>query len=283
MAAPTSTPSPDVHLVLQSSHRLTPRLSLHTFSIPDTLDLGQPIRPSQHVTLQFPPALDPIAGARNLNEQDRRLDFTPCHFEYDSSGSLRSFSLLSGNGRVTGLLGLPRPQGPLTAQLVSIGKGFSEDVLENAETMCCIAGGTGMSPFLALASTPQWHESEKSSSSIFYWSIRGDDFDIVEHFLQNNVLKLDKWASIRIHVTAGEEAGGLPAGKTQAWWQTRFENLKERFSGNIQFHLERMIKDDVDSLVSSSKGTIFFCGSKSLEWQVKMWTLGEAVVQCTER
>ncbi|CAM1501197.1 Fc.00g103590.m01.CDS01 [Cosmosporella sp. VM-42] len=270
-------------LTLQSSHRLAPRISLHTFSFPNTLGLQRQIRPSQHVSLQFPPDLDSIAGSHNFNDQDRRLDFTPCYFEYDPFGDLRSFAFLAGNGRVTGLLGLPRPQGQLTAQLVDVGKGFSEEILENTTSLACIAGGTGIAPFLALASAPEWKQGAESASSNFTWSIRGDDFAIVEFFLDVGILQPKDWSSVYIFITSGEDVGNLPAGKPESWWQNRIRNLQDRFSGPLHFRLGRIDKEHVDTLVPLGGGSVFFCGSKSLEWQVKMWSLGAAVVHCTER
>jgi hypothetical protein len=42
-----------------------------------------------------------------------------------------------------------------------------------------------------------------------------------------------------------------------------------------------MAKSDVDE--SGQQETILFCGSKSFEWQVKMWALGGPTVYTTER
>ncbi|KAF7561088.1 hypothetical protein G7046_g3058 [Stylonectria norvegica] len=281
MAAPSSQDL-DIVLTLQSSHRLTPRISLHTFSIPADSDLGQRIRPSQHVTLQFPPDLDPIAGSRNLNDQERRLVFTPCYLEHDPSGHLRSLVLLAGNGRVTGLLGLPRPHGPLTARLVEAGKGFPEDVANGQRNIPCVAGGTGMACFLAMASGSRWHSEGGAGNSNFLWSIRGDDFAIVEFLLERGMLRVADWSSVQIFITSGDEGSGLTAGKPQSWWLDRFNRLHDLFPGDLRFQLGRITQEDMSATVNESKKEILFCGSKYLEWQVKMWTLGIASVHVTQ-
>jgi hypothetical protein len=283
MAAP---PQDEFTWTLESSHRLTPGISLHTFSRTTTGDLHHGntninILPTQKITLQFPPDLDPIAGSHNLSEQDRRLDFTPCHLEHDSSGTTTSFSFLSGNGRITGLIGLPRPQGQLAVKQVDSGGGFPEELAASSHPTICIAGGTGIAPFLTLPSEETWKASNSSRPSLVC-SIRGDDFSIIEFFLEKKMLKPEDWAQVWIHVTSGEDIDGLPAGKSENWWKTRFENVLQQFPGPIQFSLGRLTEENLASLLQGSN-KILFCGSKSLEWQIKMWSLGKASVHCTER
>ncbi|KAH6876333.1 hypothetical protein B0T10DRAFT_197893 [Thelonectria olida] len=283
MAAPSED---EFTWTLESSHRLTPGISLHTFSRTKTGDLHHGditinILPTQTITLQFPPDLDPIAGSHNLSEQDRRLDFTPCHLEHDSSGTTTSFSFLSGNGRVTGLIGLPRPQGQLAVKQVDSGGGFPEELTVSSQAAICIAGGTGIAPFLTLPSKQAWKTSNGSRSSLVC-SIRGHDFPIIEFFLERKMLRPEDWARVFIHVTPGEDVDGLPAGRSESWWKMRFEHVVQQFPGPVQFSIGRLTEELLASMLQESKD-ILFCGSKSLEWQVKMWSLGKASVRCTER
>ncbi|KAK7408705.1 hypothetical protein QQX98_009121 [Neonectria punicea] len=245
---------------LESSHRLTPRISLHSFSNTDLSNIA--LLPSGKVTLQFPPNLDPIT---TLSEDERRLVFTPCRATHDASGRLSSFAFLASNGRVAGLIGLPRQ---LTARLVDVGDGFPSAVLSSR---VCVAGGTGIACFLALGDT---------RNATLVWSIRGDDFAIVESFLATKMLDVGRWSSVRVFVTPGEDVDGLAGGKPAAWWQARFETLR---AGGLELRLGRMAQRDLDALLGEGSGDVLFCGSKALEWQVKMWSLGRAVVHCTER
>ncbi|KAF7551860.1 hypothetical protein G7Z17_g4694 [Cylindrodendrum hubeiense] len=268
---------------LESSHRLTPRISLHTFTRSGQPGRSTNIRPSGKVTLQFPPDLDPIAGSHNLSEEDRRLDFTPCHFEHDASGNLASFSFMAGNGRVAGLIGLPRPQGQLTARLVDVGNGFPDNLLASNEGKACIAGGTGIACFLSLASGRGWQDISEESESTLMCSIRGDDFKIIEFFLEKQILNVSDWASVRIFITSGDDVDGLTAGKPESWWRSRFDSLRQQFPGPLEFSLGRMAQKDLEPFLAEASTDILFCGSKSLEWQIKMWSLGRAAVHCTER
>ncbi|KAH7121883.1 hypothetical protein B0J13DRAFT_567415 [Dactylonectria estremocensis] len=275
-------PPPEESLwTLQSSHNLTPRISLHTLTR-NRLSNNDRIRSSGKVTLQFAPDLDPIAGSRNLSEDDRRLDFTPCHLERDAAGNLSTFAFLAGNGRVAGLIGLPRPQGQLTARLVSVGDGFPTKVLESERVKTCIAGGTGIACFLSLASGQSSDTSEGHKSSLIC-SIRGDDFPIIEFLLDKKMLDPSDWSHIRIFVTPGDDVDGLTAGKPESWWTFHLESIRKRFPGRLGFSLGRMTKKHMDLVLAERESDVLFCGSKSLEWQVKMWLLGRAVVHCTQR
>ncbi|KAM0245890.1 hypothetical protein ACHAP5_005040 [Fusarium lateritium] len=264
-----------------SSTRLTPSLSIHTFAVPAKHEFTRSFRPSQHLTLQFPPDLDPVAGPQNLSDKDRRLSFTPYHVHH-TDGKVESISLMARNGRVTGLLGLPRPQGPLIADVVEIGGGFSSEILDRPDQAVCIAGGTGIAPFIAMAMAKK-HSPSSDTQSLkpsLVCSLRGDDFGVIEYLWSSEMLCKQDWKSIQIFVTPGEESSGMAAGKPQDWWIKRFEALD---TDHDIFHLGRIEKDDLNGIVSGQEGPVLFCGSKQLQWQVKMWLLGKRDIQCTER
>ncbi|CAG7565883.1 unnamed protein product [Fusarium equiseti] len=134
-----------------SSTRLTPNFSVHTFAVQANQKFNRRFRPGQHLTIQFPRDLDPVSGPQNLSEEDRRLSFTPYHVEYADNGVIETVSFMARNGRVTGLLGLPRPRDPLVAIIVQAGGGFPPPVLDSAQRLICIAGGTGIAPFITMA------------------------------------------------------------------------------------------------------------------------------------
>ncbi|KAM0323084.1 hypothetical protein ACHAPQ_008795 [Fusarium lateritium] len=264
-----------------SSTRLTPSFSIHTFAVPANQEFTRSFRPSQHLTLQFPPDLDPVAGPQNLSDKDRCLSFTPYHVHH-ADGEVESISLMARNGRVTGLLGLPRPQGPLVADVVEIGGGFSSEILDRPDQAVCIAGGTGIAPFIAMA-TAKKHSPSSDTQSLkpsLVCSLRGDDFGLIEYLWSSEMLRPQAWKSIRIFVTPGEESSGVAARKPQDWWIKRFEALNR---DNSIFHLGRMEKGNLNGIVGDQEGPVLFCGSKQLEWQVKMWLLGKKEIHCTER
>ncbi|WZH46652.1 uncharacterized protein QYS62_007742 [Fusarium acuminatum] len=264
-----------------SSTRLTPSLSIHTFSAPASHEFTRNYRPSQHLTLQFPPDLDPVAGPQNLSDKDRCLSFTPYHVQY-TDGEVKTVSLMARNGRVTGLLGLPRPRGPLIADVVEIGGGFSSEILDRADQAVCIAGGTGIAPFIAMAMAKKLCTAPDTQclKPSLVCSLRGDDFGVIDYLWSHKMLHLQNWKSVRIFVTPGEESNGMAAGKSQEWWSQRFEALD---SDNSIFRLGRMEKEDLNDVLGGQDGPVLFCGSKQLEWQVKMWLLGKKETHCTDR
>ena len=266
-------------LALAVTQRLTSSISLHTFSTVSSENLTRNLRPSQHITLQFAADLDPIGGPRGLSAEERCLTFTPCQLP-DSEQKL---SLLARNGRVTGLIGLPRPQGPLKAELVGVGGGFASEALKRDGNFTCIAGGTGIACFLAMASGSTWRQSLRHQNSSLYCSIRAEDFPIIRYLLNSRALDPSSWASIKIFVTSGQESGDLADGKSQSWWETHFSEIRQAFPKTLECKSGRMVKDDLEARLQSSDGAVLFCGSKSLEWQIKMWALGGPAVYTTER
>ncbi|KAF5973642.1 hypothetical protein FBULB1_8215 [Fusarium bulbicola] len=266
-----------------SSTRLTPSLSIHSFSILTNHEFSRSFRPSQHLTLQFPPDLDPVSGPQNLSDQERCLSFTPFHLQYAEDGTIESISLMARNGRVTGLLGLPRPHGPLVAKIVEVGGGFPSEIMEQAGKTLCIAGGTGIAPFISMAAAKNCSHSTNDPKPSLICSIRGDGFGVIEYLWNHEMLYPRDWNLIRIFVTPGEETGGLAAGKSQSWWHQRFKELLHDQNDSDVFRLGRIEKEDLEGFSEHADGPVLFCGSKQLEWQVKMWFLGKKDIHCTER
>lgn len=260
----------NVALAHTSSRRVTAGISFHSFGHAEAKTEESSVsqrwlRPTQNVTLQFHSDLDPAGGKHGLSEAERRCTFTPCAATRDG------LSIITRNGRITGLLGLPRPYQTLTAEVVDVGGGFSEDAL--TQSSVCVAGGTGLAPFLTM---------EKTISKTLCWSIRSDDFGAVEFALKEKLLRPEEWKSVSIFVTSGEDAGGLVAEKPPSWWDETFKTLNLAYTGNLSFYKRRMATEDL--VIEKPKGdpTILFCGSKSFEWQMRMWTMGQATVFCTE-
>ncbi|KAL4724564.1 hypothetical protein ACLX1H_008005 [Fusarium chlamydosporum] len=268
-----------------SSTRLTPSLSTHIFSVQANRQFNQNFIPSQHLTLQFPPDLDPVSGPQNLSEEERCLSFTPFHVQYGDVGEVKTISLMARNGRVTGLLGLPRPSGPLIADIVQVAGGFPTAILETSSQLTYVCGGTGIAPFLAMAGAKRHHNKYETTEMKpnLLWSVRGNDFGVVEYLLNHQFLDLGDWKVVRIFVTSGEEGGEMVEGKPSQWWHTRFKNISQGYNHDSVFRLQRMEREDVDAVTENRDGPVLFCGSKQLEWQVKMWLLGKTSVYCTER
>lgn len=279
-----STASSGPILELVSSHRLTSSISLHVFSSP----AGLPIFPTQHVVLQFPPELDPIGGSRSLSDEDRRLQFTPsrvtAHTGHEKSpDDAESFiEILTRNGRTTSLLGLPRMQ-PLKSELVGTGGGFPLELLNNSNSeqeIFAVAGGTGISCFLSLV--PHYSDEFWSKVTRLIWTIRAEDFRIVEYVLERGLLDL-KQCSVSIFVTAGDATDGLMADKSLSWWEEKLSTMGSQLGPAFKLQCGRMGKGNLSSEETGpDKPVILFCGGKSLQWQVKAWSLGKATVYSTD-
>ncbi|CAH0057901.1 unnamed protein product [Clonostachys solani] len=274
-------PEPPDVVTLESSHRLSPSISLHTFSVPKRANFLASFQPSQNVTLQFPDDLDLIYGSKSLKEEDRCLTFTPCQLSEPPDADYLAMSVITRNGRVTGLLGIPRPHGRLTAKLVGTGGGFPTPNTEYIGSTTCIAGGTGIAPFLAMANA-RWGANGCPGRVSLIWSINGNDFPLVEYLIREKILQSIDWLSVTIFATPGDEVDGLVAGKTEDWWAKKINDLPVEIDSSIHARCRRMEKEDLDRAISNSDHQVLFCGSKSLEWQVRMWCLNKCQVFKTE-
>ncbi|EPE02452.1 hypothetical protein F503_00720 [Ophiostoma piceae UAMH 11346] len=261
-----------ITLTHQTSHRVTANISYHSFSVStdgtsSCPALGKPwLRACQNATLQFPRDLDPVAG---LSEEERRCTFTPC-----AGGTNRNdgLAILTRNGRITGLLGLPRPYRTLTAEVVDVGGGFPESVIESIHRTgaICIAGGTGIAPFMTMGGAI-------AAKLHLLWSVGSDDFGFVEFVLEKQLLRVEQWSRITVFVTSGEDAGGRVVKKPATLWTDKFSSLRFTYPG-LGLEKRRTTQGDMVPEVKA----VLFCGSKSLEWQIRMWTMGTADVYCTE-
>ena len=259
-------------LTLDSSERLSSGISLHTFSASG--NSLQSFNASSHVDLLFLEDLDPTRPSQS--DADRQLSFTPAYVRKCPGEATHQLIILARNGRVTQLLGLPRLHGPLKASITSSGGGFPEEALRDLEGTVCIASGTGLAPFLAVAS-----RDYPIKGAHLLWTINGNDFGALEVLLSSNLLKPEQWSSVKVFITSGDEMQGLIAGKGTQWWQDRLGELQRRHGGDLAIKCGRMCQDDVLKTVSDKTSSVLFCGNKSLEWQVKMWFLNKAHVYTT--
>ncbi|KAJ0414070.1 hypothetical protein BJY00DRAFT_319180 [Aspergillus carlsbadensis] len=276
-------------LELVSSRRLTSGISLHTFQPVHPADHVQ-LRPTQHLLLEFPKDLDPTAGPRSLTDEQRQLCFTPCRVattQHNDGTAEQSISIVSRNGRVTSLLGLPRMNG-LRADVLGVGGGFPPDMLDlssSSARVIAVAGGIGVGCFFSVTSSdknvPVSSSTDKpyTSRNRLFWSIRGADFRLVEYILENGLIDPLVWMT-EVFVTAGEEEEGLIAGSTIKFWEEKVHGMANSM---VRFHFRRMEKQDMFSDSEATNDTVIFCGSKALEFQIKQWSMGRGNVYVTER
>lgn len=273
-------------LTLVTSQRLSPSISLHTFSVSRYHKLLQSFRASQHIIVQLPPELDPIYGSRALSDEDRLLSFTPCQVRKSASTGEVLISFLASNGRVTGLLGLPRPQGPLTARLTDASGGFPLDVVKSPAKLTCVAGGTGLSPFLAMATAEAWKDRGGHSSARLLCSVNVNNVRVIQHLVESKILDIAAWADVQVFVTCGHGNGddnwSLDS-QVKALQESGNRQVHEHGTGRMDVRPGRMSEADIINTVTDSKRGVLFCGSKSLEWQVKMWLLDRVPVHVTEQ
>ncbi|OAL27251.1 hypothetical protein AYO20_09849 [Fonsecaea nubica] len=242
-----------------------------------------------HVTPCNPPSRKTKSGWDGEHEHD-----------YEREAGEEAVVFITRNGSVTGLLGLPRFRS-LTVQVVGVGGGFIPEHFSTCSLpppppsgLVCVAGGIGICAFLPFPSSP--YDTRTRTRRTLLWSIHFDDIDLVTHLLPQGLLDPCQWTTMRIFLTSG----------TDAFEQTSFASLgpkcddiaaRVRRSGpstaTLSFTVGRMTMDDLSSAVMAEDGghergettkdallanmtsaaTVFFCGSKSLEWQVKMWAL----------
>jgi hypothetical protein len=261
-------------LVLKSSRRLSVGMALHIFSAPCECLESLPV--SGHMRLELPENLDPMTGAQKTSHSHRLVTFTPCHIRETDTEGLKTISVLARHGRISQLLGLPRLNAPLTANIIGVGGGFPADALACTGRRVCVASGAGLAPFLSLACT-----DDRTRNSPLICTINGSDFDAIEHLIASKILAAENWLSVVIFLTPGVEMSGLIAGKTSQWWKEKLATLQASLTGFVRFECRRIVKDDLMSYIVDSKDKVLFCGSKSLEWQVKMWMLNEMPVYTT--
>ncbi|KAH0835986.1 hypothetical protein FOPE_04411 [Fonsecaea pedrosoi] len=212
---------------------------------------------------------------------------------------------ITRNGSVTGLLGLPRFRS-LTVQVVGVGGGFTSEHLSTCTLsppppppsgLVCVAGGIGICAFLPSPLSPCDRDDTRTRMRrALLWSLHADDIDLVSHLLQQGLLDPCQWTTMRIFLTSGAEAFEQ---KSVVSLGPKCDDIAVRVrrsgpsAATLSFTFGRMTIDDLssaavaedgghekgettkDALLANTAGapTILFCGSKSLEWQVKMWAL----------
>lgn len=259
-------------IILEHSRQLSPGISLHVFSIPGR---HMPkLRATGHVDLLFFEDLDPTRSSKL--HADRFFTFSPCCARAARGERPAEIHVLVRNGRIAQLLGLPRLDGPLTAGIVSTSGGFPSETLENLGRAACVASGTGLAPFLSLGESKY-----DTRGARLLCTINGNDFQAIEYLLETGTLDPGNWAAITIFITAGDSIQGLIAGKPLSVWEQRLSSLHSMYSSHLNFTCRRIVKDDVTGAGSASTLKALFCGSKALEWQLRMWLLGELPVHTT--
>ncbi len=84
-------------------------------------------------------------------------------------------------------------------------------------------------------------------------------------------------------VTGGDDPDGLIGNKSPAWWENKRREVTEKFGHEMTMSCRRFERDDLLSTMDKTDmedNVVLFCGSKSLEWQVKMWSLGSCQDLC---
>lgn len=261
-----------ITVTLEHSRCLSPGVSLHVFSVPGR-HVPQ-LNLTGHIDLLFFEDLDPTRKSKL--HADRFFTFSPCYTRAGSDERPAEIHVLVRNGRVAQLLGIPRMNGPLTAGIVSTSGGFPPEALENLEQASCVASGTGLAPFIPLCESQ--HDTRVAQ---LLYTINGNDFRAIEYLLESGTLDPGKWAAVTVFVTAGDSIHGLIAGKPVWEWEQRLAKLQSRYSPNMRFKCRRIAKQDVVRNGSANTSKILFCGGKALEWQMRMWLLGELTVYTT--
>jgi ferredoxin-NADP reductase len=174
------------------------------------------------------------------------------------------------------MISAPRLGAVLTGALVGSGRGFPPEAFQSTHEALCIASGTGIAPFLALAESG----SAMNDTHLFY-SLRGSEFQLLEHMLDQKLLHMSKWKSVNVHITAGTDDNMYVGGKSSKWWENKLAKLVAETGPTFKFHCGRMSLDTIKESLTLDGKHVLFCGSKSLEWQVKMWFLNSMKVFTT--
>lgn len=291
----------------KSTSHLTQTIQLHTFLFRPSSSLRW--SPSQHLELQFPSDMDLIGGRVALDDERRRLFLTPCRFRYLSSSSsdevhdadnsgasngLVEVQFITRTGSLTSQIGLPRFRA-LEAAVLGYGGGFPIGVTSNSnESVVGVAGGVGICAFIPMSSVSAGEhaarcQGERSgdyanyiAARVLFWTLHIDDWEFVRHSIESGQLELSARSRVHVFLTSGTETN------TQARVERVTESAKSLLGGNekLEIHFGRMTAGDlgrtIDSKISAAQSrlqttqakTILFCGSKALEWQIKLWARG---------
>jgi hypothetical protein len=258
-------------VVHQSSHRLTPAITWHVFYLSERSSFAW--NPGESILMQLPPDID--LTARPLSDPaSRQLYFTPCNSPSHGTTTAPRIEIILRNGRLSSLIATPRFNS-LRASICSVGRGFDLDALNRDDTQTiAIAGGTGISPFLAISRSVPTSWDANSARSLL-WSLHVGDLALVMYVLENNYLPVDGWNRVVIFVTIGTDT--IAASSVEIKCRELWSRLPSDVQDRIQFSCRRMTEQDIRGVQSVSKitgiekTTVYFCGSNSLRWQIKRW------------
>lgn len=222
--------------------------------------------------MQLPPDID-LMGHQHSDPASRQLYFTPCNsFSHTTAGE-QMIEFVLRSGRLSSLVATPRFDS-LRASISRVSNGFDlHEFNRNDWQIIAIAGGTGISPFLALSSIPV--SGVPNSSRALFWSIHVRDFGLVVYVLQNSYLLVDEWKKVTIFVTTGTDT--VTISSVEAKCGELRSRLPPGFQDRIEFCCRRMTEQDIrgtqnaEETVGINQTNIYFCGSKSLQWQAKRW------------
>lgn len=255
----------------QSSHRLTAGIILHVFVVSGFPELAW--HPGDSFLMDLPPDID-LTGYQQSDQASRQLYFTPCNSPNHGVKSEQVIKFILRSGQLSSLISLPRFES-LRARIRLVSSGIDFHAFnQNEPGGIEIAGGTGISPFLALHSSILY-SGTSSSSRVLFWSLHVDDLALATYVLLQNYLPRELWQKITIFVTRGTSTITASTIKTKC--QEFLSHLSLGSQNQIQFCCRRMTEQDIrlaqstEQTSGAEQKTIYFCGSKSLQWQIKRW------------
>ena len=258
-------------VVHQSSHRLTPAITWHVFELSEHSAFAW--TPGESILMQLPPDID-LTSHQHSDPTSRRLYFTPCNSPGEGTVAEQQIEFILRNGRLSSLIATPRFNS-LRASICSAGRGFDLDAWNRNNTRTlAIAGGTGISPFLAISRSTTASQDANSGRTLF-WSLHIQDLELVKFVLENSYLPVEDWNEVVIFVTTGIDA--IPVTSINNKCRELWSRLPSDIQDRIQFSCHRMTEQDmrgaqsISKIAGVEKATVYFCGSKSLQWQVKRW------------
>jgi hypothetical protein len=272
-----------VPILHESSHRLTQTITWHRFRQSQSLCLTW--KPGQSLSVRLPEDIDLVG--QMLDKESRTLQLTPCNYSDVLRQSQRTIEgeafvdFVSRDGRISSLIGMPRFEA-LQAEIVGVWGGFDLEEFSHGNIIA-IAGGTGISPFLALSSDPI--ADVACENRILFWSLHIDDLQFVEYVLAKGSLSLSRWREVRIFLTTGPTGIRPPSAVAKSdQIMNNFMNRDDEASEEkgartkLEFFQRRVNARDLDNASATgqhkdSPKIIYVCGSKSLQWQIKSWNL----------
>lgn len=258
-------------VVHELSHRLTPAITWHVFHLFEQSGLAWAA--GESLLMQLPPDID-LTANQHSDPTSRQLYFTPCNISSQCTAGVQKLEFILRNGRLSSLIGTPRFNG-LQASIWSVGHGFDLQAWDRDDTqIIAIAGGTGISPFLAISQSLISANSERS----LFWCLHVGDLSLVRYVLENNHLSVRDWEGVVIFVSVGTDT--MTTYSVENTCRELWSHLPSNIQEKVEFRCRRMTEMDIRAVQSAPKTvsientTLYFCGSKSLQWQIKRWGVG---------